>query len=98
MAKARTEQRYKIAYEELIQTHEFCAKWLDARKQTFASYLLPGRRGIVTTNPVEQFNRTMLEARQAPIADALLMLLNKSGEQTNDRLRLGKKWKDMVLT
>ena len=48
----------------------------------------------MTTNPVEQFNRTMLEARQAPIADALLMLLNKSGEQTSDRLRLGKKWKD----
>lgn len=94
MAKATTELRYKIALEELKKTHVFCASWLDARKHTFASYLLPGRRGIVTTNPVEQYNRTMLEARQAPIADALLMLLNKTGEQTSERLRQGKKWKD----
>jgi len=40
-------------------------------------YILIGRRGIVTTNPVEQFNNIMLEARELPITDALLILMNK---------------------
>ena len=47
------------------------------RERTFTAYLVFGRRGIVTSNSVEQHNNTILEARCAPIPDALLMLLNK---------------------
>ena len=60
----------------------------------FASYLLIGRRGIVTTNAVEQFNNVMLETRESPISDALLMLMNKSAQQTVHRKQQGMKWKE----
>ena len=63
----------------------------------FASYLLVGRKGIVTTNAVEQFNNVMLEAREAPISHALLMLMNKSAEQTVRRKQQGMKWKEEGL-
>ena len=82
MAKARTEESYNAAYESFKGKHRYCADWLHYLKGMFASYLLVGRRGIVTTNAVEQFNNVMLEAREAPISDALLMLMNESAEQT----------------
>lgn len=81
MAKAKSEFVYNNALTKLKATHLFCATWLDDRKYQFASHILCGRRGIVTTNPVEQFNNTMLQARAAPISDALLMLINKMGTQ-----------------
>ena len=82
MAKARTEEMYNLAFEALKETHRFCAEWLNSRKDMFASYILIERRNIVTTNPVEQFNNTMLEARESPISDALLMLMKKSAQAT----------------
>ena len=94
MTKAKTENMYKTAYEKLAETHQFCADWLHERESSFATYLLLGRRGIVTSNPVEQFNNTIREARSAPISDALLMLLNQIAEQTVHRKNLGKKWKE----
>jgi len=57
MAKARTEALYCRAYQNLYVTNQYCAEWLHARRKMFASFILIGRRGIVTTNPVEQFNR-----------------------------------------
>ena len=97
MTKAKTENMYKTAYEKLAETHQFCADWLLEREHSFATYLLLGRRGIVTSNPVEQFNNTIREARSAPISDALLMLLNQIAEQTVHRKNLGKKWKEQGL-
>ena len=97
MAKARTEESYNAAYESLKETHHYCADWLHDLKGMFASYLLIGRRGIVTTNAVEQFNNVMLEARESPISDALLMLMNKSAEQTVHRKQQGMKWKEEGL-
>ena len=52
MAKARTKESYNAAYESLKETHRYCADWLHDLKGMFASYLLIGRRGIVTTNVV----------------------------------------------
>ena len=75
----------------------FYATWLDDRKYQFASHILCGRRGILTTNPVEQFNNTMLQARAAPISDALLMLINKMGTQAVVRKKQGMKWKNNEL-
>ena len=79
MTKARAEALYCRAYQHLYVTNQYCAEWLHARRKMFASFILVGRRGIVTTNSVEQFNRVMLEARESPITDALLILLNKIG-------------------
>ena len=97
MAKARTEESYNDAYESLKETHHYCADWLHNLRGMFASYLLVGRRGIVTTNAVEQFNNVMLEVRESPISDALLMLMNKSAEQTVRRKQQGMKWKEEGL-
>ena len=97
MAKARTEESYNDAYESLKETHRYCADWLHNLRGMFASYLLVGRRGIVTTNAVEQFNNVMLEARESPISDALLMLMNKSAKQTVRRKQQGMKWKEQGL-
>jgi len=36
----------------------------------------------------------MLEARDSPITDALLILLNKIGNTTVARYEQGKKWRD----
>lgn len=94
MAKAKSEFVYNNALTKLKATHLFCATWLDDRKYQFASHILRGRRGIVTTNPVEQFNNTMLQARAAPISDALLMLINKMGSQAVVRKNQGMKWKN----
>ena len=91
MAKARTEE---MSYEDLKETHNFCAEWLYHRKDMFASYIFIGRRNIVTTNPVEQFNNTMLEARESPISNALIMLMNKSVQLTADRKQQCMKWRD----
>ena len=94
MAKARTEENYNMAYEGLQETNLFCAEWLNHRKEMFASFILIGRRGIVTTNPVEQFNNVMLEARESPITDALLMLMNKIADLTVERKQQGMRWRD----
>jgi len=85
MAKARTSAQYWLAYKDLYIANQYCAEWLHARREMFASYILLVRRSIVTTNPVEQFNRVMLEARGAPITEALLMLLCKIGKTTVER-------------
>jgi len=97
MAKARTEALYCRAYQDLYVTNQYCAEWLHARRKMFASFILIGRRGIVTTNSVEQFNRVMLESRESPITDALLIFLNKIGNTTVARYEQGKEWRDNVV-
>ena len=97
MAKAQTEALYCRAYQDLYVTNQYCAEWLHARRKMFASFILIGRRGIVTTNSVEQFNRVMLEARESPITDALLILLKKIDNTIVARYEQGKKWRDNAV-
>ena len=98
MAKAKSLTVYEAAYERLLDLHKFCAEWLQQRIEMFATHLMLGRRGIVTSNPVEQYNGTMLPARESPIAEGLLMLANRIAEQTAQRKQQGIKWKSEGLS
>ena len=62
MAKAKSLAVYDAAYERLLDLHKFCAGWLQQRIEMFATHLMLGRRDNVTSNPVEQYNKTMLPA------------------------------------
>ena len=51
----------------------------------FASYLNPGRRGCVTSNPVEQFNNVLVDIRKMPAHTAVLALLEDMSVKTVKR-------------
>jgi len=56
-------------------------------KENIFLKILIGRKGLVTTNSVEQFNRVMLEARESPITDALLILLKQDWQYNSSKIR-----------